>query len=222
MSFAAIGLSFTDTFSGFTGTLGPFLKNGHPPPFFWGGGGGGRKPYSHTGGRSLNSHPVAANTGGTSTCRNAVSLSLMTNQSKTTLLLFFCVLSFLKFPSCLGSLNVYTPRLDGQRAVIVYIHGGAFIMGGGASYFFGPSYLMDQVIFTSTPRERYYVRKGWRCCGVRPEPLFETFMEPRNRFQGIKSASPCSLACRYDNPIPTRFQAPIDCLKFPAQSWGVC
>ena len=27
----------------------------------------------------------------------------------------------------------------------------------------------------------------------------------------------CSLACRYDNPIPTRFLAPIDCLKIPAQ-----
>jgi hypothetical protein len=26
----------------------------------------------------------------------------------------------------------------------------------------------------------------------------------------------CSLAGRYDNPIPTRFLAPIDCLKIPA------
>ncbi len=37
-----------------------------------------------------------------------------------------------------------------------------------------------------------------------------------NRFQGINSASLCSLAGRYDNPIPTRFLAPIDCLKIPA------
>jgi acetyl esterase/lipase len=73
----------------------------------------------------------------------------MTNQSKTTLHYFLRRL-FSKFPSSLASLNVYTPRLDGQRAVIVYIHGGAFIMGGGASYFFGPSYLMEQVIFTLT------------------------------------------------------------------------
>jgi hypothetical protein len=29
--------------------------------------------------------------------------------------------------------------------------------------------------------------------------------EPKNRFQGINSASICSLAGRYDNPIPTRF-----------------
>jgi hypothetical protein len=47
-------------------------------------------------------------------------------------------------------------------------------------------------------------------------PYFETFMEPRNQFQGMNSASLCSLAGRYDNPIPTRFQAPIDRLKIPA------
>jgi hypothetical protein len=42
-------------------------------------------------------------------------------------------------------------------------------------------------------------------------------MEPRNRFQGINSASLCSLAGRYDNPIPPRCLAPIDSLKIPAQ-----
>ncbi len=41
-------------------------------------------------------------------------------------------------------------------------------------------------------------------------------MEPRNRFQGMNSASLCSLAGRYDNPIPTRCLAPIYCLKIPA------
>ncbi len=40
-------------------------------------------------------------------------------------------------------------------------------------------------------------------------------MEPRIGFQGINSASLRSLADRYDNPIPTRFLAPIDCLKVP-------
>ncbi len=40
-------------------------------------------------------------------------------------------------------------------------------------------------------------------------------MEPRNRIQGMNFASLCSLAGRYDNPIPTRFLAPIDCLKIP-------
>jgi hypothetical protein len=33
----------------------------------------------------------------------------------------------------------------------------------------------------------------------------------------MNSASLCSLAGRYDNPIPIRFLAPIDCLKIPAQ-----
>jgi hypothetical protein len=32
----------------------------------------------------------------------------------------------------------------------------------------------------------------------------------------MNSASICSLAGRYDNPIPTQFLAPIDCLKIPA------
>ncbi len=41
-------------------------------------------------------------------------------------------------------------------------------------------------------------------------------MEPRNRFQGIDSASLCSLAGRFENPIPTRFLAPIDCSIIPA------
>jgi hypothetical protein len=45
-------------------------------------------------------------------------------------------------------------------------------------------------------------------------------MEPRNRFQGMNSASLCSLAGRYDNPIPPRFLAPIDSLKIPALITG--
>jgi hypothetical protein len=47
-------------------------------------------------------------------------------------------------------------------------------------------------------------------------PNFKTFKEPMNRFQGFDSASLCSLAGRYDNPVPSRFLAPIDCLKIPA------
>ncbi len=42
-------------------------------------------------------------------------------------------------------------------------------------------------------------------------------MEPRNRFQGMNSASLCSLAGLYDSPIPPRFLAPVDSLKIPAQ-----
>ncbi len=48
-------------------------------------------------------------------------------------------------------------------------------------------------------------------------PNFYTSKEPRNRFrnrfQGINSASPCSLAGLYDNPILVLFLAPIDCLN---------
>jgi hypothetical protein len=49
------------------------------------------------------------------------------------------------------------------------------------------------------------------------ERKFLTFKEPRNQFQGVDSASLCSLAGRYDNPIPTRFLNPIDCPKIAAQ-----
>merc|ERR1711963_343658 len=51
---------------------------------------------------------------------------------------------------CLN-LNVYTPKIDGKkRAVMVYIHGGAFIMGGGASYFFGLNYLLENDVVLVT------------------------------------------------------------------------
>ncbi len=46
-------------------------------------------------------------------------------------------------------------------------------------------------------------------------PNFWTLKELRNRFQGINSASLWSLGGRYDNPIPTRFRAPIVCFKIP-------
>ncbi len=49
------------------------------------------------------------------------------------------------------------------------------------------------------------------------EPVFLNVMEPRNRFQGMNFARLCSLAGRYDNPIPTRFLAPINFFTIPAQ-----
>ncbi len=42
----------------------------------------------------------------------------------------------------------------------------------------------------------------------RLSPYFYTFMGPGNRFQGMNSASLCSLAGRYDNPVPPRFLTP--------------
>ncbi len=47
--------------------------------------------------------------------------------------------------------------------------------------------------------------------------IFQLLGSPKNRFQGINSASLCNLTGRYDNLIPTRFLAPVDCLKIPAQ-----
>ena len=51
--------------------------------------------------------------------------------------------------------------------------------------------------------------------------LYKSRIFKRLRSPGIdskvNSASLCSLAGRYDNPIPVRFLAPIDCLKIPAQ-----
>ncbi len=43
------------------------------------------------------------------------------------------------------------------------------------------------------------------------------FMGPQNWYQGMNSVSLCSLAGRYENPIPPWCLAPIDFLKIPAQ-----
>ncbi len=48
-------------------------------------------------------------------------------------------------------------------------------------------------------------------------PNFETFKEPKNRFQGTNSARLWSLTGRYDKLIPARFLAPINCFKIPSQ-----
>ncbi len=50
--------------------------------------------------------------------------------------------------------------------------------------------------------------------------IFKLLRSPIDSKESI-SASLRSLAGRYDNPIPTRFLSPIDCLKIPAQG-GVC
>ncbi len=78
---------------------------------------------------------------------------------------------------------------------------------------------------TLSPSKRLWI---WPQCIIigtpqKPEhePEFYTFMESRNRFQGIDYASLCSLAGRYDNPLPTRFIAHIECSKIPALSTAI-
>ncbi len=63
--------------------------------------------------------------------------------------------------------------------------------------------------------EENFFFSGYREPSTEPECL--TFKEPKNRFQVTNSARLCSLAGRYDNPIPPWFLAPIDCLKIPAE-----
>jgi hypothetical protein len=60
------------------------------------------------------------------------------------------------------------------------------------------------------PQSPYYLPS-------KPEIL--TFNEPKNRFQGTYAARLCSMAGRYDNPIPTRFLAPIDCLTIATRDF---
>jgi hypothetical protein len=64
--------------------------------------------------------------------------------------------------------------------------------------------------------------------------ICKPFKKPRNRFPAWRNPSLGidsrlhkrlqirALAGRYDNPIPTRFLALIDCSKIPAQNWNRC
>ena len=53
------------------------------------------------------------------------------------------------------------------------------------------------------------------------EPEFLNFFkEPKNRFQGINTASLCSPAGRNNNPIPTLFLVHTDCLKFQHRNFS--
>ena len=58
-------------------------------------------------------------------------------------------------------------------------------------------------------------------CDADPDVLPRTQVSAgifkRLRSPGIDFASLCSLAGRYDNPIPPRFLAPIECYEIPVQ-----
>ncbi|RZF44636.1 hypothetical protein LSTR_LSTR000588 [Laodelphax striatellus] len=47
-------------------------------------------------------------------------------------------------------LNVYSKQLDGRYPVIVYFHPGAFFSMTGASYWYGPDYLLSEDIVLVT------------------------------------------------------------------------
>jgi hypothetical protein len=70
--------------------------------------------------------------------------------------------------------------------------------------------LDSSYVASSTPSSAKLAREGFQ------SPNFETFNESKDRFQGTNSARLCSLTGKYNSPIPTRFLAPVDCLKIPA------
>ncbi len=78
----------------------------------------------------------------------------------------------------------------------------------GAKYIFFWAQIFSQLAGKSWNELATLFVHGTVC--IVQSPYFETFLEPRNRFQGMNSASLCILAGRYDNPFPTRFLAPID------------
>ncbi len=78
---------------------------------------------------------------------------------------------------------------------------------------FGSGSGLDPDSTTSVPQ---HWCKDYMLGRMSPEPVLLNCygapeLIPRNEFR-----QPCSLAGRYDNPIPLRFLAPIDCLKIPA------
>lgn len=49
-------------------------------------------------------------------------------------------------------LNVYTTKIEPskKRAVMVWIHGGGFVMGSGNADFYGPDYIMQKDVILVT------------------------------------------------------------------------
>lgn len=47
-------------------------------------------------------------------------------------------------------LNVYTPSLTGNRAVMVWIHGGSFTGGSGDSFIYGPEFFVNDGVVLVT------------------------------------------------------------------------
>jgi hypothetical protein len=78
-----------------------------------------------------------------------------------------------------------------------------------------PAYVTCAGIFKQSMRARNRVRIGWSYWPAWLHSLAE--LVPWNRFLGyIKVKKIRALAGQYDNPIPTRFLALIDCSEIPA------
>ncbi len=76
------------------------------------------------------------------------------------------------------------------------------------------SMIHDSTVFLPlSPLFLLYFQKKNICAGI-----FKLLRSPGIDSKEIDSASLCSLAGQYVNPIPTRFLAPINCLKIPALS----
>lgn len=52
------------------------------------------------------------------------------------------------------SLNVYTPNTDGRKAVMVWIFGGAFNLGDGDSFIYGPDFIVQENVVMVTMNYR--------------------------------------------------------------------
>ncbi|KAJ6635104.1 Bile salt-activated lipase [Pseudolycoriella hygida] len=52
------------------------------------------------------------------------------------------------------SLNVYTPNTSGRRAVMVWIYGGAFSLGSGDSFIYGPDFIVSEDVVMVTMNYR--------------------------------------------------------------------
>ena len=53
-----------------------------------------------------------------------------------------------------ANLFLQIAQVNGSRAVMVYLHGGGYITGGGVSYFFGPKLLVEKDVVLVTVQSR--------------------------------------------------------------------
>lgn len=52
------------------------------------------------------------------------------------------------------SLNVYSPNVNGRRPVMVWLYGGAFALGSGDSFIYGPDFIVAEDVLLVTMNYR--------------------------------------------------------------------